>query len=152
VTSQLAGQLDAGFVATLGKGVGAIVLYAIVGLLLMMFGFYAIDFTTPGPLGQLVRRGAPNAVTITSAGLISMALIVVVTIYNSGGNLVDGLLSSLVFGLVGIVVQALGVRVLEWALRLNIGGLLAAETFRPACVAVAAAHFGLGLVVAVSIS
>ncbi|XVS64613.1 DUF350 domain-containing protein [Actinosynnema sp. CA-299493] len=148
--SQLA--LDPGFGSSIGTGVGAIALYAIVGLVLMVVGFYAIDWTTPGKLSALVRNGAPNAVIVTSAGLVSMALIVVVAIYSAAGKLDEGLLSALIFGFVGIVVQVLAVRLLEWVTRLDIGSLIESDRFAPASVVVAAAHVALGLVVAVAIS
>ncbi|GAA0223682.1 DUF350 domain-containing protein [Saccharothrix mutabilis subsp. mutabilis] len=144
--------LDPGFGSAIGRGIGAIALYAVVGLGLMVFGFYAIDWTTPGKLSTLVRTGAPNAVIVTAAGLLSMALIVVVAIYSSEGKLDEGLLSALIYGLVGIVVQVLAVRLLEWVTRLDIGSLIESERFAPASAVVASAHFALGLVVAVAIS
>lgn len=150
VISELA--LDPGFGSAIGRGVGAIALYAVVGLVLMVVGFYAIDWTTPGKLSTLVRSGAPNAVIVTSAGLVSMALIVVVAIYSSAGKLDEGLLSALIFGFVGIVVQVLAVRLLEWVTRLDIGSLIESDRFAPASVVVASAHVALGLVVAVAIS
>jgi uncharacterized membrane protein YjfL (UPF0719 family) len=144
--------LDPGFGSTIGRGIGAIALYAVVGLILMVVGFYAIDFTTPGQLSSLVRTGKPNAVIVTAAGLFSMALIIVVAIYSSEGKLTEGLLYSLIFGFVGIIVQVLAVRLLEWVTRLDIGRLIESETFAPASVVVASAHVALGLVVAVAIS
>ena len=39
--------------ASLGQGIGAIALYAVIGLVLMLAGFYVIDWTTPGKLTQL---------------------------------------------------------------------------------------------------
>lgn len=145
------GALQPDFFALLGKGIGAIALYAVVGLLLLLVGFYAIDLTTPGSLTALVRTGKPNAALVTGAGLLGMALIVVVAIVRAGGNLTDGVLDALVFGLVGIVVQAVAARALEWALRFDIGEMLRAEEFRPASVTIAAAHLGLGMVVAAAI-
>jgi uncharacterized membrane protein YjfL (UPF0719 family) len=144
--------LEPGFVGVVATGIGAIVLYALLGLLLLLVGFYAIDLTTPGKLNQLVRSGRPNAVSVTAAGLLSMAFIVVVAIYNSGGRLAEGLLGTLIFGLIGVVVQAVAVRVLEWVTGIDIGGVLAAEAPRPEARVVCAAHLALGLVVAVAIS
>ncbi|ASO17793.1 uncharacterized membrane protein YjfL (UPF0719 family) [Actinoalloteichus hoggarensis] len=144
--------LQEGYLGFLGAGVGAIALYAILGLLLMLVGFYAIDLTTPGKLSELVRAGKPNAVVLTAAGLFSMAFIVVVAIFNAHGGLVEGLLAALVFGLVGIVVQVLAVRVLEWVAGIQIGQLIHADSLTPASFVVAAAHIGLGLVVAVAIT
>ncbi|KAA2257101.1 DUF350 domain-containing protein [Solihabitans fulvus] len=144
--------LDPGFGSAIGRGLGAIALYAVAGLLLIIIGFYAIDWTTPGKLSELVRDGAPNAVVITSAGLLSMAFIIVVAIFNSAGRLADGLLSALIFGLAGIIAQVLAVRVLEWVTGLDVGALIRSERFAPASAVVAAAHLALGLVVAVAIS
>jgi uncharacterized membrane protein YjfL (UPF0719 family) len=150
VTTALA--LSDDFGAQLGKGIGAIALYAVVGLVLILLGFYAIDWTTPGKLSDLVRTGKPNAVVITSAGLLSMAFIIVVAITSSDSDLTAGLITALVYGLIGIVVQVIAVRLLEWATRIQIGELIQSETYSPASIVVAAAHIALGLVVAVAIS
>ena len=143
--------LEAGFFGVIGRGLGAIVLYALVGLVLMLLGFYAIDLTTPGKLNRMVRAGQPNAVAITAAGMVSMAFIVVVAIYGSSGRLAEGLLASLIFGLFGIVVQVFAVRVLEWVMGIDIGACLNADELRPQVLVVGAAHVALGLVVAVAI-
>ncbi|MFB9300507.1 DUF350 domain-containing protein [Kibdelosporangium philippinense] len=151
-TTQIQLALDPDFGAQLGRGIGAIALYAIVGLVLILAGFYAIDWTTPGKLSELVRTGKPNAVLITSAGLVSMAFIIVLAITSSASDLTAGLITSLVYGLLGIIVQVAAVRILEWATRINIGEVIQSEKFTPASVVVAAAHVALGLVVAVAIS
>jgi hypothetical protein len=144
-------QIGPGFAEVLGRGIGAILLYAVLGVLLMLLGFYAVDLTTPGKLNRMVRDGFPNAVLVTSAGMVSMAFIVVVAIYGSTGGLLEGLLASLVFGLVGIVAQVGGVRLLEWVTGIDIGPVLAAERLQPQAFVVSAAHIALGLVVAVAI-
>lgn len=59
--------LDANYWSYVGHGLGAIVLYAIVGLVLMVVGFYAIDLATPGPLRTMVNAGKPNAIIVTAA-------------------------------------------------------------------------------------
>ncbi|MFS8100798.1 DUF350 domain-containing protein [Lentzea alba] len=143
--------LDPGFGGVLVGNIGAIALYAVVGLILMVFGFYAIDWTTPGKLSILVRNGAPNAVIVTASGLVSMALIIVVAIWSAQGKLSEGLLSALIYGIVGIIVQVAAVRLLEWVTRLDIGALIESDRFAPASVVVAAAHVALGLVVGVAI-
>ena len=144
--------LQPGFGSTVGKGIVAIALYAVVGLVLMVVAFHVIDLTTPGPLARLVRTGHPNAVAISASGLISMALIVVVAIFQSGGQLADGLLYALIFGLTGIVVQAVAVRILAGIARIDLSAVLDAERFTPLSIAVAAAQLSVGLVVAVAIS
>lgn len=150
MTSLLA-AIDAEYFKAIGKGVGAIVLYAILGVGLVLVGFYAVDLTTPGKLNDLVRAGAPNAVAVTAAGMVSMALIIVTAIWVSGGRLAEGLLNALIYGLVGIVVQVAGVRLLEWVTGIDIGRVLRADQYTPSVLVVCGAHLALGLVVAVAI-
>lgn len=144
--------LPEGFWPDLGEGIGAIALYAVLGVLLLLAGFYAIDFTTPGKLSDLVRTGRPNAVIVTASGMLSMAFIIVVAILNSASDLTAGLIQSLVFGFIGLIAQVLAVRFLEWVTRLDVGATIEDEKFAPASIVVAAVHIALGLVVAVSIS
>lgn len=148
-TAELA--LSSDYWDSLGHGVGAILSYAVLGLALMVVGFFALDAATPGPLRQLVRDGRPNAVAVSATGLISMALIVVLAIYASSGKLVEGLIATTVYGLVAIVAQVISVRVVELVLGVDIGELLAAPKYDPKSLVVAAAHLALGLVVAVAI-
>jgi uncharacterized membrane protein YjfL (UPF0719 family) len=137
--------------AVIGTGIVAILLYAVLGVLMMLLGFFAVDLTTPGPLNKQVRAGLPNAVIVTAAGMVGIALIVVVSIYVSSGALLDGLLTTLIFGLVGIVAQVLAARLLEWVTGVDMKALLASDTTSPQTYLVASAHVALGLVVAVAI-
>jgi hypothetical protein len=143
--------LQSDFWNTVGRGVGAMWLYAAVGLILMAVGFYAIDLTTPGPLRQMVKQGKPNAVIISAAGIVSMAFIVVVAIYGSGGKLAEGLIATAIFGLIGIVAQVVMMRVATMVLGVNMSGCLESGTFTHESLMVASAQFALGLVVAVAI-
>lgn len=135
----------------LGRGAGAIALYSIVGLLLMIIGFYAIDLTTPGPLRKMVNAGKPNAIVVAAAGMVSMAFIVVVAIWSSAGNLREGLLASAVFGLVGIAAQVVMMRIAALVIGIDMDTLFHADGFSYEALMVAAAQFALGLVVAVAI-
>jgi hypothetical protein len=142
---------DAGYLSTLGRGAGAIFLYAVVGLMLMLVGFYAIDLTTPGPLRKMVDAGKPNAIIVSAAGMVSMALIVVLAIYSSSGRLIEGLLGSAVFGLVGIVAQVLMMRIATMVIGIDMHKLFEGNEFNYESLMVAAAQFALGVVVAVAI-
>jgi hypothetical protein len=145
------GYWDAGYWNVLARGVGAIVLYAIVGLVLMVIGFYAIDLTTPGPLRKMVDASKPNAVIVAAAGMVSMALIVVLAIYASSGKLVEGLVGSAIFGLVGIVAQVVMMRIATVVIGIDMHALFGADEFNYESLMVAAAQFALGIVVAVAI-
>jgi len=135
----------------LGRGAGAIVLYSILGLVLMIVGFYAIDLTTPGPLRKMVNAGKPNAILVAAAGMVSMAFIVVVAIYSSSGNLREGLLASAVFGLVGIAAQVVMMRIATVVIGIDMDTLFHSDQFSYDALMVAAAQFALGIVVSVAI-
>ncbi len=147
----LSGYWDAGYWNVLARGVGAIVLYAIVGLVLMMIGFYAIDLTTPGPLRRMVDAGKPNAIVVAAAGMVSMAFIVVLAIYASSGKLVEGLVGSAIFGLVGIIAQVVMMRFATLVIGIDMDALFQSDEFNYESLMVAAAQFALGIVVAVAI-
>jgi hypothetical protein len=147
----LSGYWDAGYWNVLARGVGAIVLYAIVGLVLMLIGFYAIDLTTPGPLRKMVDAGKPNAIVVAAAGMVSMALIVVLAIYASSGKLLEGLVGSAIFGLVGIIAQVVMMRIATMVIGIDMDALFDADEFNYESLMVAAAQFALGVVVAVAI-
>ena len=144
-------MLTPDFFPTLFGNIGLIALYAVIGAVLMYAGYFAIDLTTPGDLRGLVREGRPNAVVVSASGLVSMALIVVVAIYISGGGLVAGVINTVVYGLVGIVAQVLVVRGLEAVSRLDVGACLHDEYYTPVSAMIAGMHLALGLVVAVAI-
>jgi asparagine N-glycosylation enzyme membrane subunit Stt3 len=143
--------LQADYWNLLGRGVGAIVLYAVVGLVLMLVGFYAIDLASPGPLRKMVDEGKPNAIVISAAGIVSMALIVVLAIIASSGKLAEGLVAAAVFGLVGIAAEVVMVRVATIVLGIDMHVLLASDEYNHEALMVAAAQFALGMVVAFAI-
>ena len=142
-------MLTPDFWPTIGTNIGLIAAYAVIGAVLMYVGYFAIDLTTPGDLRGLVREGRPNAVVVTAAGLVSMALIVVTAIYISGGGFLAGILNTTIYGLVGIVAQVLAVRGLELVAGLD--ACLHDDRVTADSFVIAAMHVALGLVVAVAI-
>lgn len=147
----LAAGLEPGYWSTVAHGASAIALYTILGVGLVVLGFFVIDWTTPGPLRTLVMAGRPNAAAIAASGVLSIGLIVVLTIYSSSGDLIEGLLGTLVFGVLGLVGQALCVRLIGLVTGIDIGQVLAAERFVPEVLVVVASYLELGLIIAIDI-
>ncbi len=140
-----------GFFGLIGAGIGAILLYALLGLLLILIGFWAVDITTPGPLNNMVRSGNPGSVVVTASGLLGMAFVIVTAISVASGSLLEGLLQTLIFGLVGIIAQVAAVRILEWVTGIDVGAVLKSESMLPQAWVIAAAQIAIGAVVAVAI-
>ncbi|MGV9798536.1 DUF350 domain-containing protein [Mycobacterium sp. NPDC003449] len=140
--------LSSDYWSVLGHGVAAIALYTILGVALMVVGFYVIDWTTPGPLRTLVQAGRPNACAVAASGVVSMAAIIVFAVFSSSGDLLQGLLMTLVFGLLGIAAQAFSVRLIGAIKGIDMGRVLAEEKFTPEVLVVTASYFAFGLIVA----
>jgi uncharacterized membrane protein YjfL (UPF0719 family) len=125
--------------------------YSGVGLAILVVGYVAIDLLTPGKLGQLVSDGNPNAATLVAAGLVSLGLVEWFAIYFTGAGW-NGLDDALVFGLVGVAVQALGFFVLDLLTPGKLGVICMSERFHPATAVSAATQVAVALIVAASLT
>jgi uncharacterized membrane protein YjfL (UPF0719 family) len=117
--------------------------YSGVGLVVLVVGFIVLDLLTPGKLGQLVMEGNPGAGLMTATGLASLGLILYFAIHFTGAGW-EGLDDAAVFGLVGVLMQAVGFFILD----LLIPGKLAAHCFEPKMHPAAWASAGIQISVA----
>lgn len=136
----------------LGRGAVAILAYAALGVLLLIAGFYLIDLATPGRLSKLITEERnPNATMLASSGIAGVGLIVAASIWSSGGMLQEGLLATLVFGLVGLVVQTLGMIVFDRLAGISVRQLVTEPELRPSAVLLGVTHVAIGLITAVAV-
>ena len=144
------GAVDAGVLA---QSVVSTVLYFLIGIVVLVAGFGMVDVLTPGKLRRQVfvdRR--PNAVVITSAMDVSLALIIIAAIRASADQLGQGLLDTLVFGLVGVALQGVALAILEAVVPGRFRGFIDAEEFHPASIAAAVVLLAVGGINAVALS
>jgi uncharacterized membrane protein YjfL (UPF0719 family) len=133
----------------LSRGVPAIVTYALLGTLLLLLGYFVTDWTTPGQLSAIIRtEHNPNAAMLAASGVAGVALIVVAAIFTSGGNLIDGLTETLVFGVVGIAAQAVASLAFERVIGMDPRRLMSEQALSPASVLVGVTRVGIGLITA----
>ena len=86
------------------RGAVATILYFVVGMAVLIVGFFVVDLLTPGKLRQLVfidRR--PNAVVVAGAMYIALTTVIVTAIVNSYSQLGQGLIGVAVYGLMGVI-------------------------------------------------
>ncbi len=128
--------------------------YSGVGLAVLVVGFIALDLLTPGRLGRHVMEGNRGAGLIAATGLASLGLILWFSIYFTGAGW-DGLDDAAIFGLVGVVAQALGFFILD----LLIPGKLADHCFdgvdarvHPAAFVTAGIQLSVALVICASLT
>lgn len=132
--------------------VAQVLAYSGVGLVVLVAGFFVVDALTPGRLGQQVADGNPNAAVLMAATMISIGLILYFAIYFTGERGWDGLDDALVFGAVGVGVQAVGFFVLDLLTPGKLGHICMQERFHPATAVSAALQVGVALVVCASLT
>ena len=125
--------------------------YSGVGLVVLVVGFYVLDLLTPGKLGQLVMDGNPGAGLLAATGLASLGLIMYFAIHFTGAGW-DGLDDAAVFGLVGVLVQAVGFFVLDMVIPGKLGDHCFSPTLHPAAYVTAGIQVSVALVVCASLT
>ena len=125
--------------------------YSGVGLVVLVVGFYVLDLLTPGKLGQLVMEGNPGAGLLAATGLASLGLIMYFAIHFTGAGW-DGLDDAAVFGLVGVLVQAVGFFVLDMVIPGKLGDHCFNPTLHPAAYVAAGIQVSVALVVCASLT
>ncbi|MFC0861512.1 DUF350 domain-containing protein [Sphaerimonospora cavernae] len=136
----------------LGNGALAIMAYAILGVLLLVAGFYVVDLATPGRLSKVIRTDRnPNATVVAASGVAGVGLIVAASIWSSGGVLREGLLVTLVFGLVGIAAQTLCMFAFDKVTGFSVRELVREPTLQPAAILLSVTRFVIGLITAVAV-
>lgn len=129
------------------------VLYFVVGIVVLVVGFVMVDALTPGKLRrQVFVERRPNAVVVTSAMDLSLTLVIVSAIRASSDQLAQGLVDTLVFGLVGVALQGIALAVLEGLIPGRYRDVIDSEQFHPASVATAVVLLAVGGINAAALS
>jgi uncharacterized membrane protein YjfL (UPF0719 family) len=130
------------------------VLYAVVGAVMLGAGFAVLDLVTPGSFVERIRHDrSRNAGLLAVANLAAVGTIVVVAgVTSSDDTLGEGLLSMIVYGGIGVALQAVFMLAIGRSLRAEMDGLLRSETLDPLATMVATASLALGVVSAVAVS
>ena len=125
--------------------------YTGVGLVVLTIGFVVLDLLTPGKLGQMVMEGNPGAGLLAATGLASLGLILYFAIHFTGAGW-DGLDDAAIFGLVGVLVQAVGFFVLDMVIPGKLGDHCFNPTLHPAAYVAAGIQVSVALIVCASLT
>ncbi|NUQ89073.1 MAG: DUF350 domain-containing protein, partial [Glycomyces artemisiae] len=97
----------------LGPLVGAVA-YSVVGIALMVLGYLVTDWLTPGKLGeQIWTERNKNAAILLASNVIGVGLIVVGAIWASEGGVLRGVVSTFVYGVIGLGAMAIAFLILD---------------------------------------
>lgn len=131
----------------------ASILYFVVGVAVLGVGFLMVDLLTPGNLRtQVFVDRKPNAVAVASAMYAALGAVIISAIVASSNELGQGLVDTLVYGLVGVVLQGLALVVLEVVVPGRFRDLVDAEELHPAAIATAVILLAVGGVNAAALS
>ena len=138
---------------TLFEELAAGLLYGLVGIVLLVIGFFVIDLLTPGKLGRLLCEDRNrNAGILVSSGLLAIGIIVTSAIIASEGDLAQGLGQSAGFGLVGIVLLGVAFVVVDVITPGRLGETVTGSSHEPMVYVLAASLLSVGGIVAAAIS
>ena len=144
------GGVDGG---ALGQGVVATLLFFVIGVGVLALGFLALDLLTPGNLRtQVYLDHNPNAAILLAANHLALAIIVVTAIMTSADGLGQGLVDTAVYGLVGVLLQALALRVLDAAIPADLRALVNEPRMRGSAWAIGISLVAIGAVNAAALS
>jgi uncharacterized membrane protein YjfL (UPF0719 family) len=147
--------IDFGTINTdvLVQNVVSTLLYFVVGVVILIAGFAMIDALTPGRLRrQVFVERRPNAVVVTAATDVALTLVIVSAIVASSDKLGQGLVDTVVYGLVGVGLQGVALVVLEAVVPGHYRNIIDAEQFHPASVAAAVILLAVGGINAAALS
>lgn len=131
--------------------IGQVLAYSGVGLAILVAGFFVIDALTPGSLGRQVMEGNPNASVLSAATVLSLGVVLWFAIYFTGAGW-DGLDDALIFGLVGVALQAVGFFVLDIITPGKLGEELMQTTYHRGTTLSASVQFAIALIVSSSLT
>lgn len=135
------------------KGVVSTLLYFVVGMAVLVIGFYMVDVLTPGKLRQLVfvdRR--PNAVVVASAMYVALTTVIVSAIVNSYSQLAQGLVGVAVYGLLGVILLGIALLTLHLVIPGSFHEHIDEPELHPGSFAVALMLLAVGGVTAAAVS
>lgn len=132
--------------------VGIAATYGLVGLVLMAVGFALVDVLTPGNLREQVwvERNR-NAAILLASNLLGVGIIVATAIAASENDWAIGIVSTLAYGILGLVLMGLSFVVIDAVTPGKLGALMVSEEPHPAVYVNGASHLAVAAIVAVAI-
>ena len=132
---------------------GAIAGFAVLGSALMALGFLITDWLTPGKLADSIyQQRSQNAAILVASNLLSVGLIVFTAIRSSHDGFVDGMVSTAVYGLVGLLFLAVSFLLIDLATPGSLRRIVVDTTPHPAVWVSAAAHVATALMMCAAIA
>lgn len=135
------------------NGLGRAAAYGGLGLVLLILGIVLIDVLTPGNLRRLVwEHRNRNGALLLSSALLGVGGIVFTSIWSTYDDFGKGLVSTAVFGLLGLVMMAVAFLVVDLITPGRLGALLVEPEPHPAVWVTASCNLAVSAIVSASIA
>jgi uncharacterized membrane protein YjfL (UPF0719 family) len=135
------------------ESIGFAAAYTAVGIALLILGYYVLDLLTPGHLGRHIYEDrSVNAGITLAAGFLGQGAIVFASIWtNATSGFGLALWYTVVFGVLGVVLQAVAFLALDLISPGKLGEHLTDRDFHPASLVSAAAQLAVAAIIVASI-
>ncbi|MCT1551450.1 MULTISPECIES: DUF350 domain-containing protein [Brevibacterium] len=131
---------------------GVVLAYAGSGILLMFVGYFVVDLLTPGKLHVILwEQKSPNAAVLVASDLLGVAIIVIAAIRASADDLGAGIVTTLLFGIIGIILMAVSFLLIDALTPGKRGDIVHASTLHPEVWVNASAHIGIAGIMAAAL-
>ncbi|MFV0137427.1 DUF350 domain-containing protein [Streptomyces sp. HMX87] len=135
------------------NGLGRTTAYGALGLVLLVLGIVLVDILLPGRLGrQIWEERNRNAAVVLSSALLGVGGIVFTSIWTTYDDFGKGLVSTAVFGLLGLVMMAVAFLVLDLITPGRLGATLVEQEPHPAVWVTASCNLAVSAVMCASIA
>ncbi|MFW0783191.1 DUF350 domain-containing protein [Gordonia sp. CPCC 206044] len=133
----------------LRDNIGDAAAYGIVGIVLLVVGFLALDLVTPGRLRNLIwLEHNRNAVMLATAQVIGLSIVMVAGIRDSFTlELWRGVLYTAIYAVLAIAVMMWSFVLIDWLTPGKLGTLLLDDDEHPAGWICGAVFIGVGAVI-----
>ncbi|SFL05314.1 DUF350 domain-containing protein [Geodermatophilus ruber] len=133
--------------------IGYAVAYTGVGIALLTLGFFVLDLLTPGHLGRHIHeQRSVNAGLVLAAGFLGQGAVVFAAIWtNATSGFGPALLWTVVFGVLGVLLQAVAFLVLDLITPGRLGQHVTEVPFHPASLVLAAMQLAVAAIIIASI-
>ena len=126
--------------------------FGVIGLALMALGFVLIDLLTPGNLReQIWLQRNRNVTVLVTSNLLGVGIIVTSAIAASEDAVLPGLVSTVIYGVLGLVLMGLSFLVVDLLTPGSLGALLVDPTPHPAAWVTGAAHLAVAAIVSAAL-
>lgn len=124
-----------------------VVTFAVIGLALMMAGYFIVDVLTPGKLHEQVWvHRSKNAATLVASNLFAVALIVCAAIYTSEDDFALGVVTTLIYGVIGLLAMGLSFVIIDALTPGKLRDVVNEVQLHPATWVSASAHVSIALI------